>query len=145
MSVKRLYEQYKDVMLYLIFGVCTTAVNVIVYWLAAHPLGLGTMPSTIIAWMLAVAFAYITNRKWVFHSSVSSVKETLAEMGSFFACRLATGGVDWVCMLVFVDLIGLNDVIVKFAANIIVIVLNYVASKLVIFRPKGKIKEVVGE
>lgn len=137
MNVKKLYSKYKDVVFYLFFGVCTTAVNIAAYWLAAHPLHLGTMPSTIIAWVLAVAFAYITNRKWVFYSSASGTKEILAEMGSFFACRLATGGVDWLCMLVFVDFMGLNDMVIKFAANVIVIVLNYVASKLVIFRSKG--------
>lgn len=145
MSVKELYEKYKDVILYLFFGVCTTVVNIGAYWVAAHPLNLGTMPSTIIAWVLAVAFAYITNRKWVFCSKAAGGKEILAEMGSFFACRLATGGVDWVCMLVFVDFIGLNDVMVKFAANIIVVVLNYVASKLVIFRPKGKAEKAAEE
>lgn len=137
MSVKKLYEKYEHVILYLFFGVCTTVVNVVVYWLAAHPLNLGTMPSTIIAWVLAVAFAYITNRKWVFCSSAAGRKEILSEMGSFFACRLATGGVDWICMLMFVDFIGLNDMAVKFAANVIVIVLNYVASKLVIFQSRG--------
>ena len=138
MNWKRLYEKYKDVVLYLFFGVCTTVANVITYWLAAHPFNLGTMPSAIIAWVVAVTFAYITNRKWVFHSSASGGKEIFAELTSFFACRLATGGVDWGCMLLFVDIMGMNDMLVKCAANIIVIVLNYVASKLVIFQSKGK-------
>ena len=132
--MKDLYEKYKDVIPYLFFGVCTTLVNVIAYWLCAHPLNLGTMRSTIIAWILAVLFAYITNRKWVFHSEAHSSKEIIKEMISFFGCRLATGVVDWGCMYFFVEVLHWNDLIVKLAANLLMIVLNYVASKLVIFK-----------
>lgn len=144
-DIRKLYEKYKDVVFYLFFGVCTTAVNVVAYWAAAHPLHFGTMPSTILAWVLAVAFAYITNRKWVFHSNASGIKEIVREIGSFFACRLATGGVDWVCMLVFVEFMGLNDVVIKFLANVVVIVLNYAASKMIIFRTGRKKEGMVGE
>lgn len=136
MNIKNLYEKYKDIIPYLFFGVCTTVVNVVVYWIAAHPLGCDVMTSTIVAWILAVLFAYLTNRKWVFKSEAKGIKAIIKEMVAFFACRLATGIVDWVCMFVFVDLLGLNDIIIKFVANIIVIVLNYVASKLVIFKKK---------
>jgi putative flippase GtrA len=107
-----------------------------VYWLAAHPLKMGVMPSTILAWLLAVLFAYVTNRKWVFHSKADTAKEVVKEIISFFACRFATGVVDWLCMFIFADLLAWNDVIVKFAANVLVIVLNYFASKLIIFRKK---------
>lgn len=62
--------------------------------------------------------------------------EILKEILSFFACRLATGVVDWGCMFIFVDLLHLNDVIIKAGANVLVIVLNYIASKLVIFKNK---------
>jgi putative flippase GtrA len=134
MNIKQLYEKYKDVIPYLFFGVCTTIVNVVVYWLAAHPLGFSVMLSTIFAWLFAVLFAYLTNRRWVFHSEASTVQEIVRELCSFFVCRLATGVVDWLCMLVFVNILSWNDVVVKSAANVLVIVLNYVASKLIIFR-----------
>lgn len=136
MNLKSLYEKYKDVIPYLFFGVCTTVVNVVVYWLCAHPLGMAVMPSTIIAWVLAVLFAFFTNRKWVFHSENTGFKAVGKEMLMFFACRLATGAVDWVCMYVFVDTLHWNDLIVKFCANIIVIILNYLASKILIFKRK---------
>ncbi len=136
MNIKQLHEKYKDVIPYLFFGVCTTLVNVIVYWIAAHPLGMAVMPGTIIAWFLAVLFAYVTNRKWVFHSEANDRKEIGKEMLSFFACRLATGIVDWLCMFLFVDVLGWNDMVIKVAANVLVIILNYIASKLVIFRKK---------
>lgn len=131
-----LIEKYKDIIPYAIFGVLTTIVNMVVYWLAAHPLGLSVMVSTVIAWIAAVLFAYVTNRKWVFHSQVQGTKEIVQELVSFFACRLATGVVDWACMFIFVDLLHFNDVIIKAAANVLVIILNYIASKLVIFKQK---------
>lgn len=132
----KLLKKYKDLILYAVFGVLTTVVNIIVYWVAAHPLGLGTTVSTVIAWVAAVLFAFVTNRKWVFHSEAVSVKEISKEIVSFFACRIATGVVDWACMFVLVDLMHFNDVLIKALANVLVIILNYVASKLIVFRRK---------
>ena len=131
-----LFAKYKDIIPYAFFGVLTTVVNMVVYWVAAHPLGLSVMVSTVIAWIAAVLFAYVTNRKWVFHSQAKGTKEIVQEIVSFFACRLATGVVDWACMFIFVDLLHFNDVIIKAAANVLVIILNYIASKLVIFKHK---------
>lgn len=134
MNLSRLFDKYKDVIPYLFFGVCTTLVNMAAYWFFAHPAGLGVMPSTVIAWVLAVLFAYLTNRKWVFHSEAHGRWEIAKEAASFFAARLATGILDWACMLIFADWLMWNDMFVKAAANIIVIILNYVASKLLIFK-----------
>lgn len=136
MNIRALYQKYKDIIPYGIFGVLTTLVNVAVYWIAAHPLRLGTMPSTVLAWIMAVLFAYVTNRKWVFHSTAVTAVEIRKEILSFFICRLATGVLDWVCMFIFVDLLGLYDVAIKVLANILVIILNYVASRLVVFKRK---------
>ncbi len=138
MSLKELKDKYKDVIPYLFFGVCTTAVNVISYWVCVHMLACSTMVGTVIAWLLAVLFAYVTNRKWVFYSEACGIVAIAREMGSFFGCRLATGIVDWGCMYVFVNRLSWNDMFVKFAANVLVIILNYVASKLVIFKRRDK-------
>lgn len=132
-----LYQKYKDVIPYGVFGVLTTLVNIAVYWLMAHPLHCPTMPSTIIAWVASVLFAYVTNRRWVFHSEAHTRKEVIKEAVSFFVCRLATGVVDWLCMFVFVDILHFHDVVMKAIANIAVIILNYIASKLIIFRKQG--------
>ena len=136
--LKELFIKYKSIIMYLFFGVCTTLVNIISYYIFAHILKSGVMFSTIIAWILAVLFAYVTNRKWVFKSYAKSKKEIFNEIVSFFSCRLATGFVDWLCMFIFVERIGLNDVIIKTLANILVIILNYVASKLIIFKKKDE-------
>ncbi len=123
--------------LYILFGVLTTLVNIVTYWFFAHPLKLPTLHSTVAAWALAVLFAYLTNRKWVFHSRAEGRKEILKEAISFYLCRLGTGVVDWGCMYVMVDVLHWNDMIVKTAVNVLVIILNYVASKLIVFRKRG--------
>lgn len=129
-------EEIKEIVAYLVFGVLTTLVNIVVYWLCAHPLGIKTVPSSVIAWIASVLFAYITNRIWVFHSETTGKSGIIREVAYFFACRLATGVVDWVFMYVTVDLLGFNDVIMKIIANVVVVILNYIASKLLIFRKK---------
>ena len=135
--IKKFCDKYSDMIPYLIFGVLTTLVNIAAYWLLAHPLGLPTVPSTVIAWVLAVLFAYVTNRKWVFHSEATTRREIIKEGVSFYLCRLGTGVLDWLGMYVMVDVLHWNDLIVKIAVNIIVIILNYVASKLIVFRKKA--------
>lgn len=135
-KVKTLYQKYASTILYGVFGGLTTLVNIAVYWFAAHPFMIPTMPSTILAWAAAVTFAYVTNRKWVFHSEAHTKNEIIKEISSFFSCRLATGAVDWFCMWLFVDVLLLNDIAIKTIANVVVIILNYVASKLIIFKHK---------
>lgn len=136
MNIRILFQKYRDVIPYLFFGICTTFVNIIGYWMMAYPLNCPTMFSTVIAWVMSVLFAYVTNRKWVFHSNASGLKYIFKEIISFFSCRLATGIVDLGCMWIFVDVLDYNDVVIKVLANVLVIILNYVASKLFIFRHK---------
>lgn len=135
--IRRLFEKYQDKILYLVFGALTTAVNTGVYWFCAHPLGIPVLPGTMIAWFAAVVFAYLTNRRWVFSSEASTPKEYIREIVSFFLCRLGTGLLDWVLMFLLVSRLHLNDLAVKIGVNILVIILNYVASRLIIFRKKG--------
>ena len=124
----------QSVILYLIFGVLTTLVNIFAYWLAAHVLGLGVTASVIIAWILAVLFAYFTNRKWVFISNANNSREFLRELGAFFACRIFTGVLDVLLMYIFVTLLNFNDLLIKALSNIAVIILNYLGSKFLIFK-----------
>lgn len=132
--MKEKINKYKDVIPYLFFGVCTTLVNMHVYWTCAHVFNLSVLISTVISWVLSVLFAYVTNRKYVFHSEVTSTKGIIKEISSFFSCRVLTGVVDLACMLIFTDILNVNDMLMKIVANVIVIILNYVASKLLIFK-----------
>ena len=129
-----LSEKYKHYIYYCFFGVLTTLVNVVVYWIVAHLMSIATVPSSIIAWVAAVSFAYITNRKWVFESENTKALDIIREIVYFFSCRLGTGVLDWIIMYVSVDLMHINDLIMKITANIVVIVLNYIASKFIIFK-----------
>ena len=134
-TVTELFRKHREVLLYLIFGALTTAVNFAVYWAAARATG-HTVFSTCLAWVLAVLFAYFTNRRWVFGSKAAGSRAIAREMLSFFGARLFSGLLDVGIMYVFVDLLHWNDSIVKLGSNVLVIVLNYVFSKLFIFKNK---------
>lgn len=134
MNFKQLWNKYKDVIPYVFFGMCTTIVNVTVYWIFAHMLEQDVMISTLTAWIIAVLFAYFTNRKWVFRSVAKTFSDIVKELISFLGCRVATGFLDWLCMFAFVTKLECNDVLIKVVANILVIILNYIASKFLIFR-----------
>lgn len=136
MKIRTIMGKYKDMIPYAVFGILTTMFNIATYWCMAHLIGLNWFISTIIAWVVAVAFAYLTNRKWVFHSKVKSTKGIVKEIVMFFGCRFLTEILDLLCMYVFVDFLQLNDILIKFIANIMVIIANYVASKMVIFKKK---------
>ena len=120
----------KQLIVYGIVGGITTLIDIIVYWLVSRFLFVPVVPSTIIAWITAFIFAYFSNRKFVFHSH----NAILSEAFYFFICRVSTGILDVLIMYVFADVLKFHDVSVKIVSNIIVIVLNYAASKLFIFK-----------
>ena len=129
-----LINKYKEVIMYLIFGVLTTLVNIVVYALCTRGLSLDVYVSNVIAWILCVLFAYFTNRRYVFNSKVKTLNEKIRELTSFYGCRLFTFGVDMALMYVMIDLIFVNDMISKIVVNVVVIVLNYILSKFLIFK-----------
>lgn len=132
----KLFLKYKEVVLYLVFGGLTTLINIVVYAVCARWLGLDTLQANASALTISILFAYITNKLFVFESKTDTIKEVFREFFSFIACRLGTGALDMVFMFVSVDILGFYDVAMKVLSNIIVIVLNYVFSKLVIFAKK---------
>lgn len=134
--MKDIWMKYKSIFFYLVFGIGTTVVNIVSYALFARLCGLNTIVSNILAWVLAVSFAYITNKLWVFESKCTEIVEIVNEIIKFFSCRLLTGIIDLFIMYIFVDIFFLNDIIIKCISNIIVIILNYIASKVFIFKKK---------
>ena len=119
---------------YLFVGVATTVVNYVVYYIATRLLSMGVMAVTWTAWVAAVAFGYAANKAFVFHTHCDSVLSLLREAGSFFAMRLVSLGMETVLMYLTVTVLGLNDLVMKLIVNIVVIILNYVFSKLFIFK-----------
>ncbi len=131
---KSLYHKYKEIILFAVFGVFTTLVNVAVYFISSRVCRINVMASTIIAWSLAVLFAYITNRKYVFKSENTTIKAVTMEFGAFIGSRLLTGLLDLAIMYVFVKLLNQNDVVIKLISNIIIVISNYILSRLMVFR-----------
>lgn len=127
-------KKYQSLISYAVFGVLTTVVNIVTYSICYNRMGIGNTLSNVIAWILAVAFAYVTNKLWVFDSKSWKLQVLKREITAFVSCRLATGILDIVMMFVSVDLLGMHAMPMKILSNIIVIVLNYIFSKLVIFK-----------
>ncbi len=132
-----LWEKYRDMALYLIFGVVTTAVNVATYHVCFAMLGVPNIPSVIIAWVLSVAVAYITNKLWVFRSPSFAPAVLWPELGKFVAARAFTGVLDLGIMFVGVDLLGGPGTVLKLGSNVLVVVLNYIFSKWLIFKDRA--------
>lgn len=130
--------RFKSVWAYIFFGVCTTVVNIISYYLCNKTLGISNIPAVIIAWVSAVTFAFFTNKLWVFESKSMSKKILLYELWTFYTCRILTGVVDVFIMYIAVDLMSRNAVMWKALADIIIIVANFIASKYIIFIRKGE-------
>ena len=124
----------KQLLLYLFFGICTTAINTICYWLLYDALTLSNIVSTILAWLAAVLFAFVTNKVFVFESKRTNTTDRINEVISFFGCRLLTGILDVAIMAFAVDMLQWNGLLWKLISNIIVTIINYIASKYFIFR-----------
>ena len=132
-KIWELFLKYKEMVLYLVFGGLTTLVNIVTYALFAYVFNMGTVVSTTLAWIVSVIFAYITNKIFVFESKTDSLAMAVTECISFFGCRLATGLLDILIMFVSVNILHFNDMVMKILSNILVIILNYIFSKLFIF------------
>lgn len=127
-------KKYKSFILYVIYGGLTTLINILTYYVCKRLLHIATIPSNIVAWIVSVLFAYITNRIWVFNSGIKTLRGIILEITAFISCRVLTGAIDLGIMYMFVDICGFNDMVLKMLSNIMVIILNYIASKLYIFK-----------
>lgn len=134
------YRKHREVLLYLLFGGLTTVVSVLVYGLFTEVVRLHVLVANVISWVAAVTFAYLTNRAWVFGQKPAGAKATLVQMAAFYGGRLATLGVEELILLTFITWLGLPGMAVKLAAQVVIVILNYVVSKLFVFR-KNKSEE----
>lgn len=133
-----LFKNYKEPILYIVFGGFTTVVNLVSYAIFTRLLDINDYIAIFLSWALAVFFAYITNKIWVFESRSTNPKQLLKEIVSFTSARVATLGLEYVIMFVGVDLLHFNDMLVKVIAQFVVIASNYVFSKLFIFKKDEK-------
>ena len=131
--MKKLITKYEQIALYLFFGILTTAVNIGVYLLITRIFGINYLVSNILAWFISVVFAYITNRILVFESE----GDILLEFLLFTSGRILSGIMDSALLYAFVDLLFWDDFLSKIMIGIIVVVTNYIFSKLIVFKKRG--------
>ena len=141
-KIKELYTKYKEVINYLIFGVLTTIVSLATKYLLLFTIldeenGIQLQIAVVVSWIVACTFAYITNRIWVFESKS---KEVIKEAIKFYVSRLATLGLEMLIMFIFVTALGLNTrmwvIVWTIFAQVVIVIGNYVLSKLIVFRKK---------
>ena len=125
-----------ELVAYLFAGVATTLVNYVAYFALTRGLSLGVLPATNVAWVIAVIFGYAVNKAFVFRTHCDSALSLAREAASFFAMRAVSLVMENVLMYVTVTLLHLNDLAMKLIVNLVVILLNYVFSKLLVFRKK---------
>ena len=133
---KALALRYKELLLYVIFGGLTTLVNILTYLLCTKLLHVALVPANLTAWILSVLFAYVTNKLFVFESKAWSGRLLLREFVSFVGARIVSGLFDMAFLYVTVEYFHIWDVPMKIVSNILVIVMNFVFSKLIVFRKK---------
>ena len=132
--LKSLFLKYRELILYVFFGGLTTLVNWAGYWLLADVFRVPYLWATAIAQVLSILFAYVTNRIWVFESKAKGFSAVFWEMVRFFGCRAASFVLDLLCMRIGVGGLHINDMVMKLLSNVIVVIVNYVFSKLIVFR-----------
>ena len=133
-KIAQWYMEHQEGMRYLVFGALTTAVNILVYSILYYIVNISNATSNVLAWIAGVTFAYVTNKIYVFHAKTTTKLELLKEVTSFVGCRLLTLLIDEGIMIVTVDKWGWNGLFMKIIANIIVILLNFLFSKILIFK-----------
>lgn len=137
-KIKEMYLKYKEIINYLIFGVLTTVVSLGVYYICVYtflnPENVVQLQiANIISWVAGVAFAYVTNRKFVFESNEQN---KIKEASKFVTSRIATLLMDMAIMFIGVTLCKFNDKIIKLISQVVVIVMNYLLSKIIVFKKK---------
>ena len=132
--MKKIWQTYQEYIVYLIFGVLTTLVNYAIYFICRDYFAIHYSVSNVIAFAIAVIFAFITNKLFVFHSSNIKLNYVYKEFISFVSLRIVSMLVETLLLVVFVELLKVDDGLMKIIVSIGTIVLNYVFSKWITFR-----------
>jgi putative flippase GtrA len=134
MNLKDLLNKYRELISYLFWGVATTVVNYLVYFLCTRAFSINHLVANAVAWVAAVVFAFVVNKLLVFESKSWRISTVLPELWKFVSARILSGVMETGLLLVCVDFLHMDDGIVKLAAGVLVVIINYVLSKLFIFR-----------
>lgn len=129
-----LARKYEDILSYLVFGVLTTVVNFLVYYPLTNLLSVNATLANIIAWAVSVVFAFLTNKPFVFKSHDWSAQVVFPELGKFVCTRIGSGALETAMIFLLVDCLRLDGNLIKIAVSVLVVIINYVGSKLLVFR-----------
>ena len=146
-KILELYKKYKEIINYMIFGGLATLVNFISYYIFAKTLNVDEVISSGLSWFCALLFRYVTNKLFVFESRKNTKREMIKEMISFFLARILSGALcDVGTFALMVKVLNINDIIAKLVTQVMVVIVNYIFSKL-IFKKENKniIKESISE
>lgn len=145
-KILELYKKYKEIINYMIFGGLATLVNFISYYIFARTLNVDEVISSGLSWFCAVLFAYVTNKLFVFESKKDSKKEMIKEMISFFLARIVSGALcDVGTFALMVKVLNINDIIAKLVTQVMVVIVNYIFSKLIFKKENKNIEETTSE
>lgn len=137
-KMRLLFAKFRNIIIYLFFGGLTTLVNFFVYFPLYNWLQFSGTISNVIAWAIAVAFAFLTNKPFVFKSKDWSLKIVLPELAKFVSCRVGSGLLETAAIWLFVDLLLWNGNWVKIGVSVVVVMLNYISSKWLVFNRNRK-------
>ena len=136
-TIKGLYFNYKEVVNYLVFGGLTTIVNFVTYYIFARMIGIDEVVSSALSWFFSVLFAYITNKIFVFDSKTETKTQLIKECVSFFLARILSGILcDVGTFALMVKVFNINDILSKIVTQVMVVIVNYIFSKFIVFKKK---------
>lgn len=136
-KIIELYKKYKEIIVYLVFGGLSTIVNFVSYFIFARIIGIDEVISSGLSWLCAVIFAYLTNKIFVFNSKTTTTKELIKEAITFVSCRVLSGiFCDVGTFAIMVKVLKINDIIAKIITQVMVVIVNYIFSKLIIFKKR---------
>jgi putative flippase GtrA len=127
----------KEVLNYIVFGILTTLINIVVYFFLTKAFSINYQFATVTAWIVAVLFAYYTNKKFVFKTNHSLLIQTIKSLLLFIYYRILSLVIDIGIMYLLIEVLYFDDLLSKVIANVIVVIFNYITSKLFVFRQRG--------
>lgn len=133
-KIRELLEKYRELISYVFWGVMTTLVNYVVYFICTKAIGIDYLIANVIAWFVAVVFAFWVNKVYVFHSYQKDAKTMVREFGTFVSARILSGVLETGMLALFVETMHFNDSVIKIIASVLVVIINYILSKLIIFK-----------
>jgi len=133
-KIKGLLAKYRELIVYGIFGVLTTAVDFGIYWIFQRKFGFGETAAKAVSVVAAILFAFVVNKLFVFEDKRNGFRDIMTQLVSFASMRLITGAFQTGCIWLFAEKLGFYDMAVNVVSAVVVVILNYIFSKLLIFK-----------